>query len=105
MFVVLWEFRVKGEREREFDEAYAPGGEWARLFRRGKGYLATELWADPGVPRRYVTLDRWNSREEYEEFRREQRSDFEALDKRCEALMEREVHLGSFEVRGSRSGS
>jgi heme-degrading monooxygenase HmoA len=99
MYVILWEFRAKEGREKEFEKVYGAHGDWALLFRRGEGYRTTELWADPGEPRRFITLDRWESREAYESFRRAWRSEFEALDRRCEAMTDREVHLGSFDVR------
>ena len=99
MFVILWEFRAKEGREKEFETIYGPHGDWALLFRRSDAYRLTELWADPGQPRRFLTLDRWESREAYESFRSQCLPEYEALDRRCEALTDGEVHLGSFEVR------
>ena len=43
MYVILWRFRPVVGQESEFERAYGPSGEWARLFRRDEGYLGTEL--------------------------------------------------------------
>jgi hypothetical protein len=45
-YVSLCEFRVNTGFVFEFEKAYGPDGDWARLFRRGDGYLGTELLRD-----------------------------------------------------------
>lgn len=102
MHVILWEFRVRRGREREFEEVYGPRGEWARLFALGAGYLGTALNRDPGGERRYVVVDRWASREAYEAFRRERGGEYEALDRRCEDLTEHEAPLEAAVLRAGR---
>jgi heme-degrading monooxygenase HmoA len=69
MFVTLWEFEVKPGSEELFERTYGPEGEWARLFRRDARYLATRLLHDVSATRVCVTMDRWESRSAYEEFR------------------------------------
>ena len=69
MFVTLWEFDVKSGSEELFERTYGPDGPWAELFRRDAGYLGTRLLRDVGAARVYVTMDTWESREAYEEFR------------------------------------
>src|SRR5947209_2755150 len=56
-YVIIWEFYVKRGNERAFEEAYGPQGAWARFFRRGEGYLGTELLRNVGQSGRYVTID------------------------------------------------
>jgi heme-degrading monooxygenase HmoA len=94
--VILWEFRVRPGSETAFESAYGPAGDWARLFRQAHGYLGTELLRDCQEPDRYLTLDRWASREAFECFHRERRKEYEALDRQCEGLTASEVRLGSF---------
>jgi heme-degrading monooxygenase HmoA len=98
VYLILWEFRVKKGREREFEKIYGAGGGWTELFSSAGGYLGTELGSDAAEPGRYLTLDRWSSRRDYEEFRRAALPQYEALDRICEELTEQESHLGSFEV-------
>ena len=95
-FVIIWHFQVRPGREAEFEKAYGEDGEWVKLFRRGRGFLRTELYHESRKRRRYLTIDYWDSQESYATFRRQAVDEFEALDKRCEALTVSEIYLGSF---------
>ncbi len=101
MYVILWEFRPRPGREREFEAAYGPDGDWARFFRGGDGYLGTDLLRAGGGEGRYVTIDRWTSKAAYEAFRARLLAEYEAIDRRCEALTERETALGTFTAVGT----
>lgn len=94
--VIIWEFRARPGREDEFERVYGPDGDWANFFRRGEGYLGTELMRDVETQGRYVTIDRWISAAAYEDFRRRKLSEYEAIDRRGQSLTEHEAHLGSF---------
>jgi heme-degrading monooxygenase HmoA len=96
MHVIIWEFRARTGREEEFERAYGPAGDWARLFERGAGYLGTELHRDGQKERRYVSIDRWATREAFEAFRAGWKKDYDDLDRRCEALTEHEAPIGWF---------
>lgn len=98
MYVIIWEYRAKEGRESAFEQIYGPAGEWIGLFQHGDGYLGTDLLRDTDTPRRYVTIDRWVSSTAYEAFRRQWKSDYEALDARCEPLTEHEALLGTFNL-------
>ena len=52
----------------EFERVYGPEGEWTGFFRRGAGYVGTELLRDVETPGRYLVIDRWESREAYQAF-------------------------------------
>ena len=101
-FVVMWEFEPRPEAVPGFVRAYGPDGEWIALFRRSPDYLGTELLRDADAPSRYVTIDRWTSREAYERFRAERADQYRAIDERCERLMEHEAFAGAFEVTPER---
>ena len=96
--LILWEFRPRPGSEREFEIAYGPRGEWAALFAKGEGYLGTQLFRDLQDSSRYLTLDRWLSRDAFETFRRLHSQAYEALDRRFEELTAHEAALGSFEA-------
>jgi heme-degrading monooxygenase HmoA len=98
MYVILWRFRPLASRESDFERAYGPSGEWALLFRRGDGYLGTELLRCCEDSREYLSLDRWVSRAAYEAFRVRFRSEYRRLDGRLEDLTEEETLLGTFEA-------
>ena len=100
MYVILWRFRPAVGREGEFERAYGPSGQWARLFVREDGYLGTELLlrrSEDGS-REYLTLDRWASRGAYENFLARRGREYRRLDRRLEELSEEEMLLGAFEA-------
>jgi heme-degrading monooxygenase HmoA len=98
--MVAWEFRPKPGAEQRFEEAYGADGIWAELFKQSEGFVATELSRDTEDPRRYLTLDFWESRAAYERFRAELAANYAAIDARCESLTEFERELGQFEKVG-----
>lgn len=97
MIHVLWEFEVDAEKHAEFEREYGGEGEWVKLFRRGEGYRGSTLLRDSAKPRRYVTLDRWESREQYDAFRKQHADEYAAIDARCESLTRAERVIGYFE--------
>ena len=97
MYTIVWEFVVKVGNEEAFARAYGPDGDWARLFSNGKGYRGTELLKDAERPARYLTIDRWESEEDYERLREHHAAEYKAIDERCEELTEGETQVGEFE--------
>ncbi len=95
---ILWEFRVKEDRTREFEEHYGGNGTWAGFFRRGTGYRETILLRDREVPGRYMTIDVWDDLESYSAFSAANAEEYREIDRRCEALTEQERCLGFFET-------
>jgi heme-degrading monooxygenase HmoA len=93
LYRILWEYHVKTEKLPEFEEAYSPAGAWAKLFQKGEGYLGTELVRDEANPLRFITIDRWSSRAEYEAFLSGWGQAYKQMDARCEGLTERESPL------------
>lgn len=98
VFCYIWEFDVRPEYQAEFEAAYGPAGDWARLFRRDPGYLRTDLLRNRADLTRFLTVDFWITREACEAFRARHASEFRVLDEKCERLTVSERHLGDFEV-------
>lgn len=98
-FVIIWEFHVNARKRRAFERAYGPDGDWAKFFREGKGYLGTELIQDTQQPDRYLTMDYWKSRANYEMFKKQNRKMYEIIDQKCKALTTKEVEIGKFSRR------
>lgn len=96
VFIVAWAFHVNPEHRRDFERAYGPDGDWGRLFGSGAGYLKTELHRDPENRGRYITLDFWRTREQYEAFREQSRSAYLEIDATCERFTKEEQLLGDF---------
>jgi heme-degrading monooxygenase HmoA len=92
----MWKFRVRQDAEPAFTEMYGPLGAWALLFRTAPGFLGTELLRDLEGARRYVTIDRWESRDAYDAFRRASEDEYEALDRAGARLTDVESLVGDF---------
>jgi heme-degrading monooxygenase HmoA len=99
-YATLWSFDIRPDRKAEFEFHYGPEGTWVRLFRRAPGYLGSELLCDRADPKRYVTIDRWESREAWQAFRQDFAADYERLDREFEGLMAAESPLGEFAPAG-----
>ena len=100
-YLIVWEFRVKAGLEERFTEVYGPEGIWVQFFRRGRGYITTELLRDSKDSKRYLTLDFWTSRAAYEHFREQHLAEYQQIDRQCEEMTETESELGRFERVGS----
>lgn len=96
-YLYIWKFQVVLGRETKFQRIYGPEGEWVQLFKQGAGYIQTLLLKDLDVPGIYTTVDVWESEAAYQSFKKKFAAEFEALDKYCENLTEREVLVGRFE--------
>jgi quinol monooxygenase YgiN len=92
----IWEFLAAPDMADEFARVYGPQGNWVQLFRRAKGYIRSELYRDGANPRRFVTIDHWESEAAWEAFRSEFSDEYEELDVQCEKLTVRETQLGRF---------
>jgi heme-degrading monooxygenase HmoA len=98
MFVVVWQFEIADDKVDGFEAAYGPEGAWAQLFRTSPNYLGTELLRDAYVPLSYLTIDRWSSEEAFRAFRKDHDSEYEVLDRACDALTGRETRVGAYKV-------
>jgi heme-degrading monooxygenase HmoA len=96
MFIVIWEYQVKSEHQPGFEEVYSSSGAWVELFKNGEGYLGTELLHSTEAPGQYITIDRWDSKENYESFLSQWKAEHERLDGQYASLAEHEGCLGRF---------
>jgi heme-degrading monooxygenase HmoA len=95
-YVIVWEFRVRPRRAKEFEQAYGFHGEWVRLFRQSPAYIRTELIQDEQEASRYWTLDFWTSGAAYEAFRESRKDEYKIIDARCERMTKEEREVGRF---------
>jgi len=96
MHVILWRFRARPGREAEFEQAYGEDGTWERFFRRGEGFLGTELLrATDGT---YLTIDRWVSETAFRAFRESDAQRYAELDAACKALTLDETPIGELDA-------
>lgn len=98
-FLIVWEFLVNPDKRGEFEKAYAPDGLWAELFATDANYIGTELVHDGDDPDRYFTIDVWRSRSAYRRFKRTNRTQYETIDRQCEALTRAEKLVVEYQTR------
>jgi quinol monooxygenase YgiN len=97
LYIIFWEYQVRSEKQSEFEKIYSSDGAWAELFNRDTSYLGTELLRDEARPWRFLTIDRWTSKEEYEAFLSRWKKEYETLDAQCEGLTENESLIGKWD--------
>jgi hypothetical protein len=98
VYWVVWSFDVKPEQVKAFERVYGPDGDWIRLFQRAPGYASTELRRETDRAAHYLTIDRWQTRADYQRFKDTFRGQYELLDARCAKLTEAEQKVGDFET-------
>lgn len=92
MVEIFYRYRVHQSQMRAFEHAYGPTGPWAKLFGRHPGYKRTRLFRHKNEPGIYVTVDVWDSKADWDAFRRLYSEDYRRLDKQL-ALLKLEEHL------------
>ncbi len=90
-------FRYETRDAEAFEQAYGPEGEWAQFFRRGRGYIGTELLRDLEEPGRYLVVDRWESADAYNAFLAEHREEYLRRGDEARIHYVQELRFGTFE--------
>ena len=98
MVEIVWEFVVKEGSQGQFELAYGPGGAWSNLFGRCAGFRGTTVLRDAKNPRRYLTIDLWDSELEWEQALAEHKAEYADLDTAFAEWTESEVEVGIFSV-------
>lgn len=100
MLQIIWEYRVRREHADAFEKYYGPKGDWAEFFRQGAGYLGTTLLRDPDHIDHYVTIDQWDSADDYLHFKETHAAEYKRRDLDCEHFTIDERMVGAFETLG-----
>jgi heme-degrading monooxygenase HmoA len=82
----------------EFEHVYGAEGEWAQFFQSGRGFIGTELLRDVEIPGRYLVVDRWETREAYNEFVEANRDEYMRRVDENGFRYEHELRIGTFEA-------
>ena len=99
MYTIVWRYRIRAARREEFEQAYGPQGDWVRFFMPGEGYVGTHLFRELGTSRRYLTVDEWRSKADYDAFRSVHARDYGEIDAPCEGYTESEERLAAEDVK------
>ena len=90
-------FAYDADDTAEFERVYGPEGDWAEFFRRGHGFVGTELLRDVEVPGRYLVVDRWETREAYNDFVATNREEYMRRVDETAFRHSSELRIGTFE--------
>jgi heme-degrading monooxygenase HmoA len=95
--VIALVFSYEARDPEEFERVYGPDGEWARFFRKGRGFIGTELLRDLENPGRYLVIDRWESADAYNAFVTAERDAYMRRSDDAAFYFEQELRFGTFE--------
>ncbi len=98
MIEIVWEFVVKEEARGQFELAYGPGGAWSKLFARYPGFRGTTVLRDTENPRRYLTIDLWETAAQREQALDEREAEYSNLDAAFADWTESKTEVGIFRV-------
>ena len=96
MVEIVWESIVRAEAQGQFELTYGPGGAWSKLFARCPGFRGTTLLRDTKNPRRYVTIDFWETAAQWEQALAECSSEYSNLDATFGEYTESRREVGIF---------
>ncbi len=98
MVEIICEFVVKAEARGQFELAYGPGGAWSKLFARAPGFRGAALLRDTKNPRRYLTVDFWETEAQREQALAERQAEYSELEAVLGDWIESRTEMGSFRV-------
>jgi hypothetical protein len=96
---IVCEVIVKEENRGQFELAYGPGGAWSKLFAQCPGFRGTTLLRDTKNPRRYLTIDLWDTEAQWLQALLERRDDYSGLEAAFSAWTDSRSELGLFRVQ------
>jgi heme-degrading monooxygenase HmoA len=98
MIEIVCEFVVKEEARGQFELAYGPGGAWSKLSARCPGFRGTTVLRDTENPRRYLTIDLWDTLAQREQVLAERKAEYSDLDAALADWTESRTEVGIFRV-------
>ena len=99
MIEIVWEFIVKEEAQGQSELACGPGGVWSKLFARCPGFRGTTMLRDTKNPRRYLTIDLWETEAQREQALAERKAEYSDLEAAFGEWAESRTEVGIFSVR------
>ena len=95
--VRIWKFRPPPGGEQQFAHVYGSAGPWAELFNKARGYVGTTLLRPCESGGWWLTIDRWQSTDDFQAFTLDFGEQYSFLDAELEGVAGEEVFVGAFE--------
>lgn len=94
---MLYRYRVHPTQAKAFEHAYGATGPWAKCFAASPGFRRTRLFRHRVEPDVYVSIDVWESKADYDDFRSENADAYARIDRELRLLYLEEHLLGYYE--------
>jgi heme-degrading monooxygenase HmoA len=98
MIQIVWQYVVKEEARAKFELAYGPGGAWSDLFSTSPGFRGAALLRDTSDPRKYLTIDSWDTEADRQAMLAKRQDEYAALDTAFKEWTESEVEVGTYRL-------
>jgi hypothetical protein len=85
VIAVVWQFDVRAGKNDEFEALYGADGDWTKLSRRSRSFLA-----------RYLVVEYWSEMVIYERHHADFGDEVQMLERRRDQIVESAVPLGLF---------
>ena len=96
MYCRAWKYTVTSNQS-EFENAYGRSGVWFKFFEPCEDYLGHELMKSENG-KIYFLMDKWMSKEDYENFIDNNKTDYQALQVETRDLYDEELSLGNYNI-------
>jgi heme-degrading monooxygenase HmoA len=97
MIEIYYRYRVHPAQARAFEHAYGPTGPWAQLFGRSPGFKRTRLFRHKSEEGIYLTVDVWEEKAAWDDFRSVNAESYARLDRQLHLLYLEEHLMGYYE--------
>lgn len=98
MIEIIKQFVVRDDARGQFELTFGPGGAWSGLFARCPGFRGTTVLRDTADPRRYLTIELWDSAADREKVLRARGKEHSALDASLGSWVESSGEVGVFRM-------
>ena len=99
MYVYIWEYFVNSEFITDFKLFYNSTGVWVQFFKSSPNYIRTELIVDAKNELRFLTIDYWHSKSEFDIFFAENENKYKEIDLKCNSFTSNEIKIGEFYIQ------
>jgi quinol monooxygenase YgiN len=96
MYVIIWKYSVHPEHRESFIEYYHADGKWASFFQDAAEYIGSDFFQIEEDKNQFMTIDKWISKESYEQFLENYQQPYLELDKHCDKFTLQEELLGKY---------
>lgn len=97
MYCILWKYDVDSSNQSAFEQDYGRNGSWFKFFEPCDEYLGHDLLKNTDG-KSYTLVDRWMSKEDYENFLSEHKAEYDQLNEKFSSLYTAETQMGTFDL-------